>query len=263
MKVASALLRKRPQMNIGLYQSAASLSALERWQDVTTQNITAGQVNGYRKRTVEFSGISMGELQADPLKGKIGQGSGPASIFPVASFGINFQTGENFPTKRPLDLALEGEGYFELQIDEDTRGYTRVGAFHISPERQLVTSDGTPVLSAAGTPIKLLPDAGDLAIASDGTITQGSTPLGKLSIQKFPKDVELHPLSGGLFAAKEGVEMTPVEKPLVLQGHLEGSNVTPLREMVALVQIARAYEANQKIITTQDQTLARALETLG
>jgi flagellar basal-body rod protein FlgF len=250
-------------MNIGLYQSASSLSALERWQDVTTQNITASQVNGYRKRTVEFSGIAMGQIQTDPQKGKIGSGEGPQSVFPKATYGINFQTGENFPTKRPLDLAIEGEGYFELQLDEDTRGYTRVGAFQISPDRRLVTAEGAAVLSAAGTPIQLLPDAGELTIATDGTVTQGNTPLGKISIQKFPNTAELRPLSGGLFAAREDVEMLPVEAPVLLQGHLEGSNVTPLREMVALVQIARAYEANQRIITAQDQTLARALETLG
>ena len=59
-------------MNIGLYQSAASLSALERWQDVTAQNITASQVTGYRRRTVEFSGVSMGGIQADPARGRIG-----------------------------------------------------------------------------------------------------------------------------------------------------------------------------------------------
>jgi flagellar basal-body rod protein FlgF len=250
-------------MNIGLYQSAASLSALERWQDVTTQNITASQVNGYRKRTVEFSGISMGEVQADPRHNKIGAGEGPQSIFPKATFGINFQNGENYPTQRPLDVAIEGEGFFELQLADETRGYTRVGAFHVSPDRRLVTTDGVPVLAEGGTPITLLPEGGELAIALDGTLTQGTTQLGKLSIQKFPKGEALSPLSGGLFAAKPGTEMTPVENAVVMQGHLEGSNVTPLREMVALVQIARAYEANQKIITTQDQTLARALETLG
>ncbi len=250
-------------MNIGLYQSAASLSALERWQDVTAQNITASQVTGYRKRTIEFSGVSMGEVQTDPARGRIGSGEGPESIFPKASFGLNFQAGENYPTGRPLDVAIEGEGFFELQLADGSRAYTRAGAFHISPERTLVTRDGLTVLGEGGNPIVLLPEGGELSVGHDGVLTQGDTQIGRLSLQRFASTDQVTAVAGGLFIAKPGVEPLAVETPHLRQAHLEGSNVTPLREMVALVQIARAYEANQKMITTQDQTLAQAIEKLG
>jgi flagellar basal body rod protein FlgG len=250
-------------MNIGLYQSASSLSALERWQEVTAQNITASHVTGYRKRTVEFSGISLGEVQTDPGKGKIGQGAGPQSIFPKATYGINFENGENLPTQRPLDLAIEGAGYFQLKLPDGSMAYTRDGAFRITPDRKLVGSNGYEVLTKDGEAITLLPEGGELAIGMDGTLSQGATQLGKIGIHTFAKNQDLTAVSGGIFVAKAGVDPIAVEKPTVMQGHLEGSNVAPLREMIALVQIARAYEANQKIITTQDQTLARALETLG
>ena len=251
-------------MNIGLYQSASSLSALERWQDVTAQNITASQVTGYRKRTVEFSGISMGEVQVDPAKGRIGNGEGPQSIFPKATYGINFQKGENHPTGRSLDLAIEGDGYFQVKLPDDAGfAYTRDGSFRITPERTLVSGNGYEVLNQDGEPITLLPGGGELVIGMDGTLMQGTNPLGKLAVQSFARSEDLTAVAGGLFVAREGVDPAAVEKPVVMQGYLEGSNVTPLREMIALVQIARAYEANQKIITTQDQTLARALETLG
>ena len=67
----------------------------------------------------------------------------------------------------------------------------------------------------------------------------------------------------GVFLSPANTDPTPVEKPEVLQGYIEGSNVTPLREMVSLVQIARAYEANQKVLTSRDQTAQKALESLG
>jgi flagellar basal-body rod protein FlgF len=257
-----ALLRWNPQMNLGLYQSAASLSSLERWQDAVAQNITSSQVAGFKKRTVEFSGLPMGEMLADP-KGKIGRGEGPQAIFPKATYGINFQSGETHPTKRDLDIAIEGEGFFEVQLPDGGRGFTRAGELHIRADRTLVTGGEHPILSESGSPIALSAQGGDVTIAQDGTITQGNAQLGRIGVVKFQDLSRLTPIAGGVFVAPVGTNPTAVANPLVLQGHIEGSNVTPLREMIALVQIARAYEANQKIISSQDQTLNRALETLG
>ena len=142
------MLGKSPYMNIGVYQSAASLTALERWQDVTAQNVTASQVTGYRKRTVEFSGVEMGAIQANPSKNKISNSDTPQPLFPKATHGISFQHGENFPTQRPLDFAIEGEGFFELKRADGSLTYTREGTFHISPDRKLVSRDGFELLNA-------------------------------------------------------------------------------------------------------------------
>jgi len=248
-------------MNIGLYQSAASLSALERWQDAVAQNITSSQVAGFRKRTVEFSTVEMGSVQADP-KARSADGAKPA-LFPAASFGVSFQAGETTPTNRELDVAIQGDGFFEVQMPDGSRGYTRAGDFHLNSNRTVVSRDNVPVLSQSGTPIVLQPEDGALAIAQDGTMTQGETQLGKISVVKFPDNSRLLPLGGGLFASKDGTAPAPVEQTSVMQGYLEGSNVTPLREMISLVQIARAYEANQKIISSRDQNLQKAIETLG
>lgn len=249
-------------MNIGLYQSAASLSALERWQDAVAQNITSSQVPGFKKRTVEFSGIAMGEMQPDP-HGKVGKGDGMDAIFPTTSYGVNFLAGETHPTKRDLDVAIQGEGFFEVQLEDGSKGYTRAGSLHIRPDRALVAGNEAPILSTSGTPIVLNSQGGEIAISHDGTITQGTAQLGTLSVVKFADNSRLVPVAGGIFLAPKDYAPRPVTDAVVLQGQVEGSNVTPLREMIALVQIARAYEANQKILSTQDQTLARALETLG
>ena len=248
-------------MNIGLYQSAASLSALERWQDAVTQNITSSQVSGYKKRTVNFAVATKGELQTDP-NAMIGQGGGEAMYFPKVGYGISFQQGETQPTRRDLDVALQGDGFFEVQLEDGRRAYTRAGELRLRADRTLVTSHDTKILTEAGDPIQLLPGNAAIVINPDGRVIQGGTTVGKLSVVKFENNAQLVPLSAGAFI-NNGPAPTQVERPEVLQGYLESSNITPLREMVDLVNIARAYEANQKLIQTRDQSLGKTLEMLG
>ena len=247
-------------MNVGLYQSAASLSALERWQDAVSANISSGQVTAYKKRTVDFSVQAMGEVAQDK-KARIGEGQ-PA-YFPLATYGISFQNGEVEPTNRELDIALQGEGLFAVQMPDGSRSYTRAGELHIRPDRVLATSQGGEILSDADAPIKLNPQAGPLTVNPDGKLLQGDVPLGRLQVVKFSDPTKLEARSAGSFTAPAGLDPIPVEAPQVLQGHLENSNVAPLREMVDLVTISRAYEANQKLIQSSDDLLGQALEKLG
>jgi flagellar basal-body rod protein FlgF len=250
-------------MNVGLYQSASALSALERWQDAVSQNITSSQTTGYRKRTVNFSTQAAGELQADP-RARIGSESSVPVLFPKVNTGINFLSGETQPTRRELDAAIQGEGFFEIQRPDGSHVYTRSGEFRMRADRTLVTSTGDEVLSDGGGPIALLPNGGPVAINQDGTVFQGSTSLGKLAIRKFADNSQLIPVAGGFFVPAPGSPAPEsVENPELLQGYLEGSNVTPLREMVDLVLISRAYEANQKNITTVDEQMQKTLEALG
>jgi flagellar basal body rod protein FlgG len=248
-------------MNIGLYQSASSLSALERWQDVVAQNITSSQTPGYRKRSVEFSTEAAGELQIDP-KGRFGRDAGISALFPKVNTSISFSTGETQPTRRELDVAIQGEGFFEVQRPDGTKVYTRSGEFHVRADRTLVTSSGDEVMSD-GSPITFLADGSNITINQDGTIFQGNTPTGKLTVVKFSDNSTLVPVAGGYFQSTTNETPTAADNPQLLQGYLEASNVTPLREMVDLVLISRAYEANQKMITTLDQQMDKTLMALG
>lgn len=261
MLLASALLLCA-KMNIGLYQSAASMAALERWQDSVSQNITSAQTTGFRKRTVQFSSETAGELHTD-THSKTGFDPGTPAIFPKTSAGINFVSGETMPTRRELDIAIQGDGFFEVRTPDGGKAYTRSGEFRLRPDRTLVTSGDMEVLSTNGDPIVLLPGGGNVVINQNGSIFQGSVALGKLSVQKFANTAALIPTAGGLFTAGAGAGMSEVEEPDLMQGYLEQSNVQPLREMVDLVLISRAYEANQKMITTIDQQMQKALEALG
>jgi flagellar basal body rod protein FlgG len=250
-------------MNVGLYQSASALTALERWQDLVSQNITSSQQTGYRQRTISFSTQAAGELQANP-KAHIGSEGSVPMLFPKTTSGINFMTGETQPTRRELDVAIQGEGFFEIQRPDGTMAYTRSGEFRMGADRTLLTSSGDKVMSSNGSPITMSNTGGTVGINADGSIFQGATSLGKLSIKKFPDNSQLIPIAGGFFAPPAGSPAPEsVDQPELLQGYLEGSNVSPLREMVDLVLISRAYEANQKIITNIDQQMQKTFDALG
>jgi len=238
------------------------MAALERWQDSVSQNITSAQTSGFRKRTIEFSTEAAGVLNPDD-RAKMGADSSMSALFPKTSAGINFNSGETMPTQRELDVAIQGEGFFEVKLPDGNMAYTRSGEFRLRPDRTLVNAAGLEVMTDSGDPIVLLPGQGQIAINSDGTIVQGGTALGKLSIQKFSNPAALIPSAGGMFVAGAGAGKSAVDDPEIMQGYLEQSNVQPLREMVDLVIISRAYEANQKMITTIDQQMQKALEALG
>lgn len=250
-------------MNIGLYQSASSMSALERWQDAVSQNITSAQTTGFRKRTVQFSTEVAGKWNINPDIKNGGPENEHAVLFTRVTNGINYLTGETQPTRRELDVAIQGDGFFEMNGPDGQKLYTRNGEFRITPERVLVGAGGLEVMTEGGNPIVVLPGGGALTINRDGTVFQGATPLGKLSIQKFANTGALRPTAGGMFLEGPGAGRESVDEPELMQGYLEQSNVQPLREMVDLVLISRAYEANQKIISTADQQMEKTLQALG
>jgi flagellar basal body rod protein FlgG len=249
-------------MNIGLYQSASALSALERWQDAVSQNITSSQTNGYRKRTVNFSTTTTGQILTDP-QGRIGSDSTFETLFPKVNTGINYAIGQTQPTRNELDVAISGEGFFEVQMPDGTHAYTRDGEFRMRSDRTIVTTSGAEVLTEAGAPMVMLPNGKPLVVNHDGSVFQGDVSLGRISVQKFADNAQLRPIAGGFFVPTGGSAPEPVQNPELIQGYVESSNVTPLREMVDLVLIARAYEANQKIITTIDQQMQKTLDALG
>ena len=247
-------------MNIGLYQSAASLSALERWQDAVAQNITSSQVTGYRKRTVDFSALAGGEWE---VPSSSDGNTSVSAVFPKATSAINFQGGDTEPTQRDLDFAIQGEGFFQVQAPDGTMTYSRGGEFKVGSDRILVNSAGQQVMSDSGSPITLLPSGGKINVNPNGTISQGATVLGRIAVVKFDDPGSLTPVAGGTFAATNGATPIPVDKPDLLQGYLEASNVTPMREMVDMVLISRSYEANQKVIKSVDEQMQKTLDALG
>jgi flagellar basal-body rod protein FlgF len=248
-------------MNIGVYQSAASLSALERWQDAVSQNISSSQVPGYRGRTVNISAVDNGQFMVGANGQSTSDSSQPAS-FPTATNGVSFKPGETQPTGRSLDFAIQGSGFFQVQMPDGTTAYTRNGSFTERSDGTLVNSSNYPVLGETARRSSS-PRRGPVTVTQDGAISQGENQVGKIGVTTFSNTSGLVPISGGLLVAGPSAGPSAATQPGVLQGYIESSNVSPLYEMVNLVQVSRIYEANQRVITNADQQTQKTMDALG
>ncbi|WP_334195086.1 flagellar hook-basal body complex protein [Pararhodobacter sp.] len=163
-------------------------------------------------------------------------------------------------TGGPLDLAIEGEGFFTLQTPEGER-YTRAGHFTPNRDGELVTPDGHRVLDDGGSAIFIPPDADQIAIARDGTVSADGQPLAQIALVR-PADPSSLRRETGVLHAIDG-EVEPVEMPQILQGFLEESNVNAISEMARLIAVQRAYENGQKFLDREDERIRNVVQTLG
>lgn len=245
-------------MNVSLYQAAAAMNASSRWQELIANNLAAAGSPAYKRQEVSFDAVQAGVLTAQR-----GPNGGPV-LLPTMRPLINFQAGELKFSGLPTDLALEGEGFFEVQTAPGVKAYTRDGEFHISPAGQLVTKSGFPVLGENG-PIQVNPaNPEPITVSATGEVSQGAELRGKLRIVTFNQPQLLTQTGGGLFLASHpGLVATPASDPNVRQGVLEASNVSPMTEMASLIAAMRQYEANQRIIQLQDERMGKAISELG
>lgn len=250
----------RPAMNIGIYKSASALVALDRWQETISQNIASASVPGFRKTQPAFEcrAADLERFGADARSVREARGVMPA---PISQ--ISLQPGEIRATGNETDFAIQGRGFFGVQIDHGLTGYTRNGEFHVNSERVLVNKQGLPVLGDGG-PITLRPEGGRISIASDGTLVQGDTAIGKLPLYDFQDAAKLRRIGDGLLGLEDAnVRPQVVDKPEIVGGVLETSNVQPLQEMVNMITVARAYEANQRVVMGHNELLEKAIQSLG
>ena len=233
---------------------------MERWQEMVSQNISSSSVPGFKKSEMSFEAV-LGGLQRTGTDGSFGKDS--KDSMPRQSVQISMNQGELRSTGNELDFAIQGAGFFQIQKPDGQTGYTRDGQFRLSPERTIVTSQGYPVMGDGG-PITLRAGGGKVSINEDGTIIQGDTQVGKLAVSDFTDPSKLRRIGDGLLGpADASVQPTTVERPMVMGGSLESSNVSPLREMISLVTISRAYEANQRLILANNETSEKAIQQLG
>jgi flagellar basal-body rod protein FlgF len=163
-------------------------------------------------------------------------------------------------TGNPLDVALEGAGFFTVQGPSGL-AYTRDGAFQTSAAGQLQTKDGFSVLNAQGRPIVFDAQGGEISIGADGQIRIGEAVVGQLGIATFPRPGSLEKVGDNLFTAS-GQAPGAFEGRLV-QGALETSNVRPVVELTRLMEISRAYESAARMVRQGDELRQRAVDRLG
>ena len=163
----------------------------------------------------------------------------------------NFDQGTLMQTEDPIDFAINGRGFFTLALNDGTRAYTRNGNFILDEENKLVTMEGNEVLG-----IGLDGNPAPLYLSQDGIIRDGAKPL----ITDFEDNTQLSRIGQTSYTSNS--QGTRVEEE-VAQGYLEMSNVIIADEMVKLIEIAREFEANQKLLHTSDETLNKAVNEVG
>ncbi|MBX6322123.1 MAG: flagellar basal-body rod protein FlgF [Rhodospirillaceae bacterium] len=223
-------------------------AALSRQIDVIANNIANGSTPAFKGESVVFT---------EYLEKVAG---GPSLSF-VQDRGTarNTTEGPLTATNNPLDLAIRGEGYFVVQTARGNR-YTRAGNFSLDAQGRLVTHDGDPVLSTTGTPFTLRPTDGPMTVSRDGVVSAGQRVLGRLDIVTFARPQLLQATAGGLYTTTESP--TPVAKPDVVQGMLEGSNVEPIIEMTRMIELMRSFKAAQVMLEAEDDRQRRAIATI-
>ncbi len=253
----------------GLYTAYTGMINEQNRMDIMTNNLANATTVGYKKEG------STSQSFDDVLAVKIKDSS--VGLSNVQRIGINnpgVKIGEGYTdysqgsfriTGNTYDLALSGDGFFAIEFTnkagETSTKYTRAGQFTLNKEGYLVTQEGDYVLDTSNRRIQL-DTLQDASIASDGTITQNGTRVARIQITDFEDYNYLEKYGEVYYQPIEGASMTTADAT-VESGCLEMANVQTVSEMVNMISITRAYESNQKIMQTIDDTLQIAVNQLG
>ena len=236
--------------------------------EVISNNIANMNTTGFKRQRAEFQDLlyqnleRMGAQTSDagnilPTGIQIGAGVKAGSVYRISD------QGNVVATQNKFDLAIQGAGFFRIQLPGGVDGYTRAGNFSLSPEGQIVTSDGYVVAPGITIPN----GATDVSISKAGqvqaTIAGQTTPqiVGQLELSTFNNEAGLEAIGDNnyLETAASGTATTGTPSQpgfgTVLQGYVETSNVNPVAEITALISAQRAYEMNAKVITASDEIL--------
>ncbi len=229
--------------------------ALRREMDVIANNVANINTSGFRSAEVLFEEHLMQGAEATANK------RSDRDISYVMDRGTlhNFEAGALTPTDNPLDLAINGEGWFVVQTPQGER-YTRNGGFQLTNTGHLVTSEGHRVLGDNG-PMVFDDEDRTISIAGDGTVSTEAGEKGRLRVVRFADHGSLKAEGDTVFSV-EG-EAETMEQPRVVQGMIEKSNVKPLFEMSRMIEVTRAYTSMTSMIERADNLRRDAISALG
>lgn len=232
---------------------ASRAMTTQRKFDAVADNIANINTDGYRRKDYEFR-----ELVSRP------QGHPTASYVADRGILMDYSSGVFTETGNPFNAAIAGEGFFAVEVDGTTQ-YTRRGHFMMASDGTLVTPEGYPVLDNAGGPIQLPADTRQVIIARDGTLSTEQGQLSRLGVYTFDADElnQLQRAGATSFIPQFGATAEPVENPVVHQGKIEASNVSPVMEMITMQDAARAYQSSLRNLRSLEDLEERAIRALA
>ncbi len=251
---------------IGALQTAATgMTAQQENLDTIANNLANASTAGFRERRLEFQDLiyqniiapgSASTQQTTDAGLQIGLGTRGASSEILTTQGQPEDTGN------PLDLAIEGHGFFQIQQTNGTIAYTRAGNFHLDNQGNLVTADGDQLQPNIAIPSGAL----SVTIGSDGTVSvqmpgqSQSQVVGQITLAEFPNPGGLNSIGSNLLTPTTASGQPVIGNPggseglgTIQQGMLEQSNVSVVQQFIAMIMAQRSYEANSKVVTTANQ----------
>lgn len=251
---------------IGALQTAATgMTAQQENLDTIANNLANASTAGFRERRLEFQDLIYQNIIAPGAAStqqttdaglQIGLGTRGASSEILTTQGQPEDTGN------PLDLAIEGHGFFQIQQTNGTIAYTRAGNFHLDNQGNLVTADGDQLQPNIAIPSGAL----SVTIGSDGTVSvqmpgqSQSQVVGQITLAEFPNPGGLNSIGSNLLTPTTASGQPVIGNPggseglgTIQQGMLEQSNVSVVQQFIAMIMAQRSYEANSKVVTTANQ----------
>jgi len=255
-------------MNRALYTAASGMNAQQQNIDNVAHNLANVNTVGFKKAHMEFEDLVYQQIK---VPGTATSATGEAPIGLEIGLGTraigtsrDFSSGSIRSTSGPLDLAIEGDGFFQITQPSGTTAYTRAGSFHRDSQGLVVTTDGFPLEPQITIP----PNASSISISKDGIVSAliaGQTAtqqLGTIELAMFQNPAGLMAMGGNLFTATTASGEAQVGMPgadsrgTLAQGFVEDSNVSVVEEMVNMILGQRAYEANSKVLKAADEMLS-------
>ena len=229
--------------------------SLSRSLDIVANNVANSNTTGFKKQSVQFETLVSRPTLSD-----------------IYAFGVDKGTfrdiaqGPMLTTGNPLDIAIQGKGYFPIQTKSGIR-YTRSGSFTMDGESQIVTASGDKLLGDGDQPITVPEDADDLNITADGVITVKSgtgtdvLQIGKLKLVKFAREQDMQIVGNNLYTTTQQPEA--VIESVMVQGMVENSNVQAVSEITNMVSILRNYQIAVHLLDLENQRMKDSINRLS
>ena len=235
----------------GLYSAAAGMEAQQQQLDAIGNDLANMDTPGYQSERLGFEDLLYNSAPSSTGSGAsagvtVGTGAAALDLGPSQDAGAIQSTGQ------PLDLAINGNAYFEVKQPDGSLALTRNGSFQLDGQGQLTTADGQLVQPPITVPAGTQPS--NTSVAGDGTVSANGKPLGKLALVTVPAPQQLTAAGDSLLVASSASgAIRPATGVTVDQGALNGSNVDLASEMVQMMNVQQSYSMSSKAIDIQDQ----------
>jgi flagellar basal-body rod protein FlgG len=237
----------------GLHSAAAGMAAQQQRMDAVANDLANANTTGYKHQRVGFRDLVYDQTGRSSAQG-VRTGSGAAAV----DAGRAFAQGTLQRTDRPLDVAIQGEGFLRVRLADGRDALTRDGGLHIDGNRRLTTSTGALVQPAITVPEGVGED--QLSIGPDGTVLAGGNRIGRLDVVTVRSQAGLLSVGDNAFVttAASGAAVAAPRATTLTQGALESSNTDMAEAMVSMIESQRAYQLASKAISTADEMMGIA-----